>query len=165
MIGTWSRHKGIGSDRSFKLLTKSLCLLSYWHQKRKTKATKAKISYKSNLKKAYWSMMIMHIILDLIGNDLQNQFMTYLWFGIKMEHLPVWNFIHLCAVFLYSIGPNVSSNAPLEMKCKCLNLIIGCEKFYLYAFIHPSSHYFWKKLWVVLINLRVWFLYQSMFTF
>jgi len=65
-------------------------------------------------------MMIMHIILDLMGNDLQNWFMTYLWFGIKMKHLPVWSFIHLCAVFPYSVGPNVSSNALLETKCKCL---------------------------------------------
>ena len=40
-------------------------------------------------------MIIMHIIFDLMGNDLQNQFMTYLLFEIKMKHLPVWNFIHL----------------------------------------------------------------------
>jgi len=40
-------------------------------------------------------MMIMHIIFDLMGNDLQSQFMTCLWFGIKMKHLPVWAFIHL----------------------------------------------------------------------
>jgi len=39
--------------------------------------------------------MIMHIIFDLMENDLQSQFMTYLWFGIKMKHLPVWDFIHL----------------------------------------------------------------------
>ena len=40
-------------------------------------------------------MMIMHIIFDLMGNDLQSQFMTYMCFGIEMKHLLVWNFIHL----------------------------------------------------------------------
>ena len=111
----------MGSDRPFKLLTKSLCPLPYSRQKKgRTRATKAKISYKSDLKKFYWSMMIMHIILVFMGNDLQNWFMTYLWFGIKMKHLSVWSFIHLCAVFPYSVGPSVSSNAPLEAKCKCL---------------------------------------------
>ena len=39
-------------------------------------------------KKSYRSM-ITHVIFDLIGNDLQNQVMTYLWFGIRMRHLPV----------------------------------------------------------------------------
>ena len=29
------------------------------------------------------------------GNDLQNQSTIYLWFGIRMKHLPVWDFIHL----------------------------------------------------------------------
>jgi len=33
--------------------------------------------------------MIMRVIFDLIGNDLQNQVMTYPWFGIRMKHLPV----------------------------------------------------------------------------
>ena len=61
----------------------------------KTKATKTKFPAKFGLRKSYWSMMIMHIIFDLMGNDLQNQFMTYLWFGIKMKHLHVWSFIHL----------------------------------------------------------------------
>ena len=120
---TWSRHEGIGSDRPFKLLTKSLCLVSYSHKKKekgKARATKAKIPYKSDLKKSYWSMMIMHIIHDLMGNDLQNQYMTYLWLGIKMKHLPVWSFMHRCAVFLYLVRSSVSSNAPLEAKCKCL---------------------------------------------
>jgi len=116
---TWSRHEMIGSDRSFKLVAKSLCLLSYSHKKEKeTKASKAKISYRSNLKKTYWSMMIICIILDLMGNDLQNQFTTYLWFGIDMKHLPVWSFIHLWAVFLYLIESSVSSNASLKTKCK-----------------------------------------------
>jgi len=57
--------------------------------------TKTKFPTKSDLRKSYWSMMIMHIILDLMGNDLQNWFVTYLWFGIKMKHLLVWSFIHL----------------------------------------------------------------------
>ena len=43
---TWSRRERIGIDRSFKLLAKSLCLLSYSHKKEEeeeeeTKATKA----------------------------------------------------------------------------------------------------------------------------
>jgi len=62
----------------------------------KAKTTKAKISYqKSDLIKSYWSMMIMHIIFDLMGNDLQSQSMTHQWFGIKMKYFPVWDFIHL----------------------------------------------------------------------
>ena len=101
------------------LLAKSLCLLSYSHKKEeRPKATKPKISYKSNLKKTYYSIMIMRMILDLMGNDLQNQFMTYLWFGIEMKHLSVWSFMHLWAVFLYLIESSVSSNASLETKCK-----------------------------------------------
>ena len=36
-------------------------------------------------KKSYWSM-ITHVIFDLIGNDLQNQVMTYLWFRIRIKH-------------------------------------------------------------------------------
>ena len=34
-IVTRSRHEGIGSDRPFKLLTKSLCLLYYSHREKK----------------------------------------------------------------------------------------------------------------------------------
>jgi len=86
-------------------------------KKKKTKATNAKISYKSNLEKTYWSMMIMRIILDLMGNDFKIN-LTYLWFGIEMKHLPVWSFIHLWVVFLYSVEFSVSSNALLEMKCE-----------------------------------------------
>ena len=70
-----------------------------------------------------------------------------------MKHLPVWSFIYLCVVFLYSVGPSVSFNTPLETKHKFLNLIIGCDKFYLYAFIPPLSHYFLKETCVVLIDL------------
>ena len=46
---------------------------------------KTKISFKigPNLKKTYWSMMIMHIIFDLMGDDLQNWFMTYLWLELR----------------------------------------------------------------------------------
>ena len=40
-------------------------------------------------------MMIMHVIFDLMGNNLESQFMTYMWFGIKMKHLHVQDFIHL----------------------------------------------------------------------
>ena len=58
-------------------------------------------------------MMIMHIIFDLMGNDLQNQFMSYLWFGIKMKTLAYTPYV----VFLYSVGPSVSFNVLLETKC------------------------------------------------
>jgi len=50
---------------------------------------------KSNLIKSYWSMIIAHIIFDLMENDLQSPSMTYLWFGVRMKHLSVWDFIHL----------------------------------------------------------------------
>jgi len=62
-------------------------------------------------------MMIVQIIFALMGNDLQSQSITYLWLGIKMKHLPVWDFIHLERFSSIRIGPSVSSNALLETKC------------------------------------------------
>ena len=41
-------------------------------------------------KRSYWPM-IAHVIFDLIGNDLKRHVLTYLWFGIRMKHLPVWD--------------------------------------------------------------------------
>jgi len=126
-------------------------------KKRKTRPTKAKISYKPDLKKSYWSMIIMSIIIDLMENDLQNRFMTYLWFGIKMKHFPMWSFIHLGAVFPNSVGPSVFSNAPLETKCECLK-----SHYWLWEILFvyfPSSFValFLKKICVVLISLGVCF--------
>jgi len=46
--------------------------------------------------------------------------MTCLWFGVRMKHSPVWDFIHFERFSSISIGTNVSSNALLEMKYKCL---------------------------------------------
>jgi len=65
------------------------------HTRERPEQPKPNFLPKSNLIKSYWSMMIVHIIFHLMENDLQSQSMTYLWFGIKMKHLPVWNFIHL----------------------------------------------------------------------
>jgi len=61
----------------------------------KTRITKAKFPTKIQPIMSYWFMMIMHIIFDLMGNDLQSQSTTCPWFGIKMKHLPMWDFIHL----------------------------------------------------------------------
>ena len=48
-------------------------------EKEKAKTLRAKFPTKTPFsKKSYWSM-IMHVIFDLIVNDLQNQVMTYLW--------------------------------------------------------------------------------------
>ena len=33
--------------------------------------------------------MIARVIFDLIGNDLQSQVMTYVWFRIRMKQLHV----------------------------------------------------------------------------
>ena len=45
--------------------------------------------------------MITHVIFDLIGNNLQNQVMAYLWFGIRMKHLPVWDWYTLSVLGLF----------------------------------------------------------------
>jgi len=38
--------------------------------------------------------MITHVVFDLIGNDMKNQVMTYLWFGIRMKTLTRVRLIH-----------------------------------------------------------------------
>ena len=108
---TWSKQERIGGDHSFKLLARSLCLLSYSqdmfeYPQKKPKAQKAKISYRFDLKK------------DLM---IHNDYAHYPWFagkwlakliydifGIEMKHLLVWSFIHLWEVFLYLIESSVS---------------------------------------------------------
>ena len=55
--------------------------------------------------------MITHVIFDLIGNDLQNQVMAYLWFEIRIKHIPVWDWytssefllFHWTQCFLYMV--------------------------------------------------------------
>ena len=66
--------------------------------------------------KSYWSM-ITHVIFDLIGNDLQNQVMTYLWFGIRMKHLPVRDWYTLSDFLLFLSNPVFPLNGHLETKC------------------------------------------------
>ena len=66
--------------------------------------------------KSYWSM-ITHVIFDLIGNDLQNQIMTYLWFGIRIKHLPVWDWYTLSDFLLSLLDPVFPLNGRLETKC------------------------------------------------
>ena len=122
-VVTWLRREGIGSDRPFKLLTKFLGLLSCSTKNKMEEKGKGQSNQnhtKSDLRKSYWSMMIMHIIFGLMENDLQNQFMTYLWFGIKTKTLAYVKLYTPCAVFLCLVGPSVSSNVLLETKYKCL---------------------------------------------
>ena len=64
--------------------------------------------------------IIAHIIFHFMGNDLQSQIMTCLWFGVRMKQLPVWDFIHFERFLIFQLDPVFSSNALLEMKCKCL---------------------------------------------
>jgi len=88
-------------------------------QKRKRpKTLKAKFPTKKTIpkKKSYWSM-ITHVIFDLIGNDLQNQVMTYLWFEIRMKHLPVWDWYTLSDFLLFLLDPVFPLNGHLETKC------------------------------------------------
>ena len=66
--------------------------------------------------KSYWSM-IAHVIFDLIGNDLQSQVMTYLWFGIRMKHLPVRDWYTLSEFLLFLLNPVFPLNDHLETKC------------------------------------------------
>ena len=66
--------------------------------------------------KSYWSM-ITHVIFDLIGNNLQSQVMTYLWFGIRMKHLPVRDWYTLSDFLLFLSNPVFPLNGHLETKC------------------------------------------------
>ena len=65
--------------------------------------------------KSHWSM-IMHVIFDLIGNDFQNQVMTYLWFGIRMKHLHVRDWYTLSEFLLFLLNPMFPLNDHLEVK-------------------------------------------------
>ena len=77
------------------------------NKKERLEHPKAKFPTKIQLPKTSCWSMITHIIFDLMGNDLQSQIMTCLWFGVRMKHLPVWDFIHFERFSSISIGPNV----------------------------------------------------------
>ena len=49
--------------------------------------------------------------------DLQSQVMTYLWFEIRMKHLPVWDLYTLSNFLLFQLDPMFLLNAHLETKC------------------------------------------------
>ena len=106
---TWLDPEGVKAITYFSYKS-NLCVLSCSTPNQKEKETererpghpKPNSLPKSHLIKPYWSMMIAHIIFDLMGNDLQSQSMTYLWSGIRMKHLSVWNFIHLEQFSLFS---------------------------------------------------------------
>ena len=126
-------------------------------QKKKKEETKAKISYRSNLKKTYWSMMIMRItpwydgkwlaksIYDVSG--IQNWDETLAC--VKFYRPERFSSIQLNPMFLLMLFRNKIQ--------KCLNLIHGFENsifvlsFLIVAFLK-------KKMCVVLIDLGVWFL-------
>ena len=86
-------------------------------KKEKAETLRAKFPTKTPFsKKSYWSM-ITHVIFDLIGNDLQNQVMSYLWFWIRMKHLPVWDWYILSDFLLFLLDPVFPLNGRLETKC------------------------------------------------
>ena len=60
--------------------------------------------------------MITHVIFDFIGNDLQNQVMTYLWFRIRVKHLPVWDLYTLSDFLLFQLDPVFLLNDRIEAK-------------------------------------------------
>jgi len=123
-IVTWLKPGGC-VKRSPVLVTNQIFVSALVPQRTKEKRKqkgerpgqpKPNFQTKSNLIKSYWSMMIAHIIFDLMGNDLQSQSMTYLWFAFKTKHLLVWDFIHLERFSSIRLDP-MFSNALLEMKC------------------------------------------------
>ena len=57
-IVTRSRHEGIGSDRPFKLLVKSLCLLSYSHKKREERPEHLSLFSLSHFRKFLYKNVI-----------------------------------------------------------------------------------------------------------
>ena len=88
-----NKWKGRNEKKERKRKRRILDRISEESKKEKAKNTQSQISHQINTipkKKSYWSM-ITHVIFDLIGNNLQSQVLTYLWFGIRMKHLPVWD--------------------------------------------------------------------------
>jgi len=97
--------------------------------------------------------MIMHISFDLIGNDLQSQVMTHLWFGIRMKHLSVWDLYTLSSFPLFSIVPSVFSECLFrnEMLMSKISFVAMGNSINLFSF--PTNHIvFLQKcilLWLV----------------
>ena len=139
------KQKRIGSDRSFKLLAMSALLFSrYVWISRKTK-----ISFKTrpNIKKTYWSMMIMHIIFDFMGNDLQNWFLTYSWLELRwntcqceiytpLTSFPLFEWIQCFLLLLFFFFFYfISSCMHLSLTYRRLSLIIWC--LFLIFYVSP----------------------------
>jgi len=84
--------------------------------------------------------MIAHIIFDLMGNDLQSQIMTYLWFGVKMKHLPVWDFIHFVQFSSIQLDPVFSSKCSFknEMQMSQISFVVTRNSISMPSFL--SSH-------------------------
>jgi len=62
-----------------------------------------------------------------------------------------------CAVFLYSVGPSVSSNVLLETKCKCLKSHFWLREILSARFHSPLVALFFEKMCVFLIGLGLCF--------
>ena len=63
-------------------------------------------------------MMIMHIIFDLMGNDLQKLIYDTSVIEIEMKHLPVRELYTFDEVFLYLNESSVSSNVLYKQNAK-----------------------------------------------
>ena len=107
--------------------------------------------------KSYWSMLT-HVIFDLIGNDLQNQVMTYLWFGIRIKHLSVWGLYTLSDFLLFQLDPVFPLNGQLEIKrCYPKSHLWLWENF-MSILSFPNRHIvFLQKLYDALISGRFCF--------
>ena len=113
-------------------------------------SNKTKISFKTrpNLKKTYWSMMIMHIIFDLMGNDLQNWFMTYQWLELRWNTCLCENYTPLMrfsSIWMHPVFPLVFFRNKMRND---LNLIFGSvNSIFVLSFLIVA---FWKMLfWLV----------------
>jgi len=128
-------------------------------KKKKAKTLRTKFPTKNTIpkKRSYWSM-ITHVIFDLKGNDLQNHVMTYLWFGIRIKHLPIWGLYTLSDLLLFQLDPVFPLNGRLEMKrCYPKSHLWLWENF-ISMLSFPNRHIvFHQKLHVALINSRFCF--------
>jgi len=103
--------------------------------------------------------MTTHVIFNLIGNDLKSQVMTYLWFGIRMKHLPVWDLYTLSGFPLFSIGPSVSSKCSFRNKMLISRISFVATGNSINMLSSPKSHiiFFLQKICVALTGLEVCF--------
>jgi len=94
-IITWLKPGGV--KRSLALVAKQIFVSTFvscrTKEKRKQKGERPEQPKQNFLPKSNpispIDPLIVHIIFDLMGNDLQSQSTIYLWFGIKMKHLSV----------------------------------------------------------------------------